>query len=242
MRTLSRRAAVAVLAALAAVAVVSVAAGAIPGSSGRIDACYGSNGEVRVIDTEKSPADTCNKGWKPLDWNQHGVAGKDGADGAPGPQGLRGEPGPPGPPGPAGGLPNVYVVHQPDFWREQGGSSNPDGDVLLPGDVTTYTTILSKDIPAGSYTIEARVSLESTAPRDTGECRIPGGATVNTLQGQSEVGGTLVVEQLELISAVEHPGGPMALECRNPRGGLPLRAFSGTLLVTEVGSVNGGTP
>jgi hypothetical protein len=93
-------AAIAVAAALATVGAVSVATGAIPDSGGKIDACYSSDGSVRVIDSEAGK--TCPKNWKSLSWNQtgpQGPKGDPGQDGAPGPQGPQGPQGPAGEPG-----------------------------------------------------------------------------------------------------------------------------------------------
>lgn len=78
--------AVGVVGALAAVGGISVATGAIPSSSdGVIHACYGSNGEVRLLDKEAGK--TCSKGWTPLSWNQRGVQGQMGPQGEQGPRG-----------------------------------------------------------------------------------------------------------------------------------------------------------
>jgi hypothetical protein len=84
-----------------AVAIGGVATGAIPSGDGTINACYSSDGSVRVIDNDAGK--TCNKGWAPLSWSQRGVPGpqgppgedgRDGHDGAQGPQGERGPAGP----------------------------------------------------------------------------------------------------------------------------------------------------
>jgi hypothetical protein len=63
--------ALAAIVALAAIGGVSVATSAIPSGDGSIHACYGSNGEVRVIDKEAGK--TCKKGWTALSWNRQGV-------------------------------------------------------------------------------------------------------------------------------------------------------------------------
>jgi hypothetical protein len=84
--------------ALAAAGVASVATGAIPSASdGTINACYSSDGSLRVIDKEAGR--TCNKGWMALSWNQKGVKGDPGPQG---PKGDTGDTGPQGPGGPAG--------------------------------------------------------------------------------------------------------------------------------------------
>src|SRR4051794_3414254 len=95
------------IAVLAVAALLGGAAafGAIPGSGGKIDGCYASDGAVKVINTETSPPTTCSKGWTPITWSQTGPAGppgRPGADGAPGPKGDKGDPGGPGPKGDKG--------------------------------------------------------------------------------------------------------------------------------------------
>jgi hypothetical protein len=125
---------------LAVVGVVSVATGAIPGSDGRINACHGSNGEVRVIDAEKFPPQTCNKGWKPLSWNQTGPTGDDGVDGQ---DGARGEPGPRGPS-------NAYGTFKDSLEDLPNGSETYD--VFDFGS----EAIVTLPLPAGSFHIQAK--------------------------------------------------------------------------------------
>lgn len=81
-----------------------VATGAIPGSGGKLSACYGKiGGVVRLIDVEKTPPEKCTSLERAISWNQAGQpgapgpAGADGpggADGAAGPKGDKGDPGP----------------------------------------------------------------------------------------------------------------------------------------------------
>jgi len=133
--------AVTAAAALAAVGAASVATGATPsGSDGVINACYGSNGEVRVIDTEKTPPQTCNKGWKPLSWNHTGPAGQDGRDG------QDGAPGEPGPRGPS----NVYGTFKDNLEDLPDGSDN-HGIFDFGSE-----TIVTLPLPAGSFHIQAK--------------------------------------------------------------------------------------
>jgi hypothetical protein len=75
---------------LAVLVVGGVGYAAIPGSDGVIHACYGSNGEVRVINTEASPPATCNKGWTAFSWNQTGPPGPPGQNGQDGQDGTNG--------------------------------------------------------------------------------------------------------------------------------------------------------
>jgi hypothetical protein len=70
----------------------------IPSANGQIRGCFGSNGNLRVIDEN----DVCHQNETLLVWNQTGApgpAGQPGTNGAPGPAG------PPGPPGPPGASP-----------------------------------------------------------------------------------------------------------------------------------------
>jgi hypothetical protein len=127
------------------VGVASVATGAIPsGSEGVLNACYSSDGSVRVIDKEAGK--TCNKGWTPLSWNQQGVKGEAGPQGAQGEQGPQGEPGETGPRGPS----NVYARFK-------------DEVADLPDDFDNYGTfnfgreaIVTPPLPAGSFHIQAK--------------------------------------------------------------------------------------
>ncbi len=89
---------------------VGIATGAIPDSSGKVTACYTRiGGIVRVIDTAKSPPQSCIANLETqLVLNQKGPAGpmgdpgprgETGAQGVPGVKGEKGETGPAGPPG-----------------------------------------------------------------------------------------------------------------------------------------------
>jgi hypothetical protein len=100
---LSRRSGALAVVALAAIG-VGVAMAAIPGAGGKIDACYGSDGSLRVIDKEKTPPAACPRGFTPLSWNQIGPQGPAGVQGAQGPQGPigpKGDTGAQGDPGPS---------------------------------------------------------------------------------------------------------------------------------------------
>jgi Collagen triple helix repeat (20 copies) len=150
--------AVGLAATLAAVGGVSVATGAIPGSGdGVISACYSTDGSVRVIDGEAGKV--CNKGWTPLSWNQQGVKGDPGPKGDVGPQGPQGEAGPQGPQGPAGPA-------GPQGERGEAGVSTAtfaftDGPVDVGG-ACCFVRVLSKTLPAGSWTVAATVNTHAT--------------------------------------------------------------------------------
>jgi type VI secretion system secreted protein Hcp len=95
----------------------AVAIAAIPGSDGVITACRvttGSTpGQLRVIDVEASPPQTCTTGEATITWNQQGPAG---------PVGPQGDPGPPGDSGTDTGGGSPFDTSQP------GG---PSADIFL---------------------------------------------------------------------------------------------------------------
>jgi hypothetical protein len=115
-----------------------VATGAFPGVDGKISACYGSDGSLRVIDTEAGKA--CPKGWKPLAWNQQGPAGSPGQDGTDGQDGV------PGPRGPS----DIYTTYKDDI--DDLPDTSDDYGVFDFG----REPVLTLDVPAGSYDIQAK--------------------------------------------------------------------------------------
>jgi hypothetical protein len=141
-----RTIAAAICTALASIGAVSVATGAIPGGTGVIDACYSTDGSVRVIDKEAGK--TCNKGWTPLSWNQQGAKGDTGPQG---PQGPPGETGPQGPQGPKG-----------DPGPQ--GPAGPSGARFALNDAIdvdlgpTPVGVKATQLPAGSYAVTATVN------------------------------------------------------------------------------------
>jgi type VI secretion system secreted protein Hcp len=72
----------------------AVAIAAIPSSDGVITACRATGGtppgQLRVIDTEATPPQTCSTGEATITWNQQGPAGPPGPQGDPGPPGDSG--------------------------------------------------------------------------------------------------------------------------------------------------------
>jgi hypothetical protein len=121
MRSLSVRTLLVATAAALAAGGVGIATGAIPDSSGKVTVCYARiGGIVRVIDTEKSPRQSCIANLETqLVLNQKGPAGATGPKGeagAQGPPGSDGAPGAKGDRGPAGatgpqGEPGPIGVH-----------------------------------------------------------------------------------------------------------------------------------
>jgi hypothetical protein len=127
-----------------------IALASIPGPDGVIHGCYKkSGGTLRVIDTTVAQCD--NRAEIPIDWNQTGPQGPQGpvgpvgpagSQGIQGPQGVTGATGATGATGPAGasGISEAYAGY---------GGSN---------DVTTAEVLVSKNVPAGSYVINAKVN------------------------------------------------------------------------------------
>jgi type VI secretion system secreted protein Hcp len=104
----------------------AVAIAAIPSSDGVITACRATGGatvgQLRVIDTETTPAQTCSTGEATITWNQQGP---------PGPQGD------PGPPGDSGSGTDTGGTGTQPFDTSQAGG--PSADIFLaidgiPGD------------------------------------------------------------------------------------------------------------
>jgi hypothetical protein len=149
---LTHRGSIATVVFVALLATVGVGYAAIPSSDGVIHACYnaGSNpsGQLRVIDAEAGAK--CGKNEKPLDFNQTGSQGPEGPAGPTGPQGPAGQTGsqgpigPQGPQGPAGpaGISTATFAFTTAF-------------VALP---ETFTKVVSKNLPAGSWAIVATVN------------------------------------------------------------------------------------
>ena len=203
-------------------------------STGEIESCYQTkDGSLRVVDTQAGG--TCRKGETPLAWDQHGQPGPQGPAGPAGPQG------PQGIPGPVAAGPDVYYAT----------TVAPFDHFSLtrePHDTGDSRVLLSKNVPAGAYVIEARAAFQtfersdpdSLAGRTMGtHCSIPGHRGEVDLARQhgdgNTTGGTPAL-QVEFTSAVNHPGGPIEFTCELV---FPtLVAETPTMLVTRVGSVN----
>jgi hypothetical protein len=136
-------------ASVALVGAAAVALGAIPDSGGVIHGCYkASDGSLRVIDSGTD--DRCKGSEQALNWNQvgprgpagpQGPAGQDGAQGATGPQGPQGEP----------GLSTAYTLEK----------FNP---TTIPGANDGEVVVASKDLPPGSYLVNAKLIAENLDP------------------------------------------------------------------------------
>jgi hypothetical protein len=126
-----------------AVVVGTLAYADIPGSDGTIHACITNGlggGGLRAVES----ADECKRNETAIDWNQKGPVGPPGPGGEPGPQGQQGLPGPPGPTG-----------------TSQAFAASADGPIDLPDDGSTFEEVLTLDVPAGSYVVNATVWLRT---------------------------------------------------------------------------------
>lgn len=137
-------------------------------AGGAFHGCVAPNGSLRVV----VPGTACKAKETAITWNQtgpQGVPGAPGAQGPPGELGAKGDPGqaglqgpagpegPAGPQGPAGaggGLPHAFVASQ---------STLPPPVFLAQG---SFTTVVSLDLPAGSYAITGHAVVTNTASTD----------------------------------------------------------------------------
>ena len=116
-----------------------MAVASIPDQGGVIHACYNTAfGSLRVVD---DPA-TCKAGETAIAWNRVGP------EGPAGPSGPVGATGPQGPAGPAGT--SVAYNGKQASGTEAHLVSNPPG---------SSTSVVSVDVPAGSYAISAKATL-----------------------------------------------------------------------------------
>jgi hypothetical protein len=239
---------------LLAVGLLAVGIGyaAIPAANGVISSCYNASsnpsGQLRVIDKEAGAK--CGKNEKPLDFNQTGPKGDNGDTGEQGIQGIQGVKGDQG----------IQGIQGEQGEQGLQGETGPQGEaaagglpgVYYTGGIDNYSVredeiaILSRDVPAGSYVIEARYRAEAVAGfASRAVCRLPGGGFVTDKIGPGQGVDKALVDdsrELSLTSAVNHPGGLIQLRCRGV-GGHPeyVTIHSATMLITEVASVNGTT-
>lgn len=190
-----------------------VAFATIPGPDGTITGCYTKNagvfdakGAVRVVDAGSE----CRSSELVLTWNQTGP---------PGPAGLQGPPGEPGQDG-ADGHAESHV-----WFAQQTGTKE-----LIEN---TPVTILSANVPAGSYRVDGRLDFDSLNHATDVRCQIAG--ILAARHFAQSTGHGFTTTPLELTVALVHPGGPLDLTCHGDNHG---RINAGTLLVTQVTSVN----
>jgi hypothetical protein len=192
-------------------------AAAIPGPDGVIHACYlnyaiptDDVGTMRVIDP--AAGDACNELETALDFNQEGPQGPQGPVGPAGPTGPTGPVGATGATGPAGpkgdkgdaGVSTAYAA-------ELATTSINDGS----------TVILSKNVPAGSYVINAKATLTNGDDDDVAfvGCSVSAGATSidgagGTLEEENfNVGSSEVIAMQGVVSGFA--GGAVSISCFN---------------------------
>lgn len=239
----THRAAAVVVAAVVAVVSAGIAYSAIPDGSGKINGCYGKVlGVLRVIDSEAG--ETCSRVEAPISWNQQGPQGQPGADGAQGP------PGPPGPQGPQG---DQGPQGQPGAEGAQGpaGPAGPPGpsdaySVEAASTVTiptpTYTTILSRHVPAGKYVISASVLVHNfttaTVPvlcviGSPSEFSPPYGARIDPFNSATAQGASSTTISLTLTTVVGSAG-EITLACQTNTGVPTQTAFADARQLTAI--------
>jgi hypothetical protein len=165
------------------------AAAAIPDApGGEIHVCYDaalaakhqSGAKLSIIDKAVNP-EGCGRKDTELTFNQRGPQGPPGPQGVQGPKGDAGDPGPQGEPGPQGP-------------KGDPGAQGPKGDKGDPGEITAYNarlettsvnqgpskTILTKDVPAGSYVVNAKMDMSNGDDDDTAftGCSLYAGGTL----------------------------------------------------------------
>ena len=216
-----------VAAAVAAAAGAGVAYATTSGSD-PINACVQTaNGNVRVV----SAGTACRGGETALQWNQQGPAGPAGPAGAPGPQGPQG---PAGPPGAAG---NAYRA---------------DVSVVpVSGTFPDSTPIVTLNLPAGSYWVNAVPEVFLTSSRDAaGTFHTGDGLCI--LEPQTSDGIHLEAPSVSAnvigsatVQSVEHPSyselvtlsapGPVTLSCSRFDG--EVRITHAELQAIPVGAI-----
>ena len=208
-----------------ALAVAGVGYAGIPGQDGVIHACYGSDGSLRVIDREADPQRTCNKGWTPIQWNETGIQGppgppgEDGQDGTDGAAGAPGAPGTPGAPG-APGTSDAYHAFV---------SSAPTIQ-------SATVTVITKDVPAGSYVVTAKAVLQDNASEvPVARCVMrAGGLAIDDT-------GTFALSPSDVIAlqgaVANFAGGTILVECNNSRD-TPMSAQGVSLTATKVTAIH----
>ena len=198
MGRMGRNGTVVALGLLGVLGAVGVGFAAIPSADGVINGCYKAgatpSGQLRVIDAEAGAK--CLSNERALNWNQKGPKGD------PGPPGLQGPPGEKGEPGAGGSTAGFHARVS---------------DVLMDD----HRMVLSKDLPAGKYMLSATAEVEGWGKADgyqggiaVVQCWLPGYRTSNYYLAREGTYGS-ERKSLSLTSAIEHPGGAVALTCEN---------------------------
>ncbi|MEJ7875758.1 MAG: hypothetical protein WKF62_03785 [Solirubrobacterales bacterium] len=210
--------------ALALVGGAAIATGAIPNSAtDEVHLCFQKRAatserggaEVRLYDDELNPG-ACLKGDRELVMNQRGPQGEPGQDGT---DGMDGEDGATGPQGPA-------------------GTAGPAYSASLAGEVSVFNLapVISKTVPAGSYVINASLTLRNWDDDDVATgvyCLLRAGGTSlqrapaeSTLDERGAIG---YEEAVALQGTVSNfGGGQLDVSCE-----LPLAADSDEVRATQ---------
>ncbi len=211
-----------------------IAFASIPGANGVIYGCYtNSNGTLRVIDNSTAQ---CKSNETALNFNQtgppgpqglQGPQGATGATGAAGPQGPAGRDGREGAPGTAGasGTSTAYFARQ-------------DGSPLLNH---FPMAILSKDVPAGSYVINAKVvgvNLSRNAQNIVCSLGPDGDTSTVRIEGlNAYTGANRQVIVLQDAKTFSDPA-TITLTCNNDDFSLGTIVESGVLTAIKVDAIN----
>ena len=193
-------------------------------SSDLIHACVRSGGAIRIV----GDPGVCNPAETPLTWNQQGVPGERG------PQGPQGEEGPPG---------TTATSHV--FFNGFSIGIGTGGQGVLLGFRNELTPVLTLQLPAGAYTVDARLDFTFSTTRDASaqiHCSLPGNAGTFFFLDSSERPGKLqssASTQREITTAINHPGGALTLTCSaSSFESVGTTVQNATLLATPVGAIN----
>jgi hypothetical protein len=205
-----------------------IAFASIPGANGVVYGCYSnSNGTLRVIDNSTTQ---CKSNETALNFNQTGPQGPQGLQGPQGATGATGAAGPQGPAGPEGlqGAPGPAGASGTStaYFARQNGSTYLD---------PSQTQILSKDVPAGSYVINAKVVVvnRSFGSEQTIVCSLGSGVDTSTVSSRA-TSQILVLQDAMTFSAPA----TITLTCTT-FGGFPFSTLteSGVLTAIKVDAI-----
>ncbi|MEJ7876040.1 MAG: hypothetical protein WKF62_05205, partial [Solirubrobacterales bacterium] len=227
---------------LALIGGAAVATGSIPNSgTGEVHLCFQKRAaqserggaEVRIFDDEQNPGG-CLKGDRQIAINQEGPEGEQGPTGPQGQQGAQGQQGPQGeagPQGPAGssGTSTAY---------------NAEVGFVNIGGAVGEVQIISKNVPAGSYVINAKVVL-SNQDDETSKplCNLrASGASIDfsevSLPAGSGTGAVVPSATIPLQATVNnYAGGAISVGCTEPDTSNGTETRNAELTAIKVDSV-----
>ncbi len=198
------------------------------------------NGTLSNVAIGTAPSAKCPTGADHITWSEQGTQGEPGIQGQPG---IQGEQGPQGEQGLAG-TPGTVAQSQVWIVENDGASLGQDDPIIHAVRMT---------LPAGSYVIEARATLQNRgnfSQNVSVECRMPSGdSSISSPDGvkvskllNGRGSNTLwhgTEEIVELTTAVNHAGGTLrVLDCLGGLTGTSVRDI--TVLATPVGAVLAG--